>query len=51
MESAKRQPQEYSRNVMQSKDPCRYIPIIFILYSWGSRFGVPSLGFPVKFLP
>ena len=37
-----REPQEYSRNMMEYKDPGRYIPIIFLLYSWGSRFGVPS---------
>ena len=35
---------------MEYKDPGRYIPIIFLLYSWGSRFGVPGLGFPVKSL-
>ena len=27
---------------MEYKDPGRYIPIIYLLYSWGSRFGVPS---------
>ena len=37
-----REPQEYSRNMMEYKDPGRYIPIIYLLYSWGSRFGVPS---------
>ena len=37
-----REPQEYNRNVMEYKDPGRYIPIIYLLYSWGSRFGVPS---------
>ena len=26
---------------MEYKDPGRYIPIIFLLYSWGSLFGVP----------
>ena len=36
-----REPQEYSRNIMEYKDPGRYIPIIYLLYSWGSRFGVP----------
>ena len=33
---------------MEYKDSSRYIPIIYLLYSWGSRFGVPSrvpLGF------
>ena len=37
-----REPQEYSRNILEYKDPGRYIPIICLLYSWGSRFGVPS---------
>ena len=37
-----REPQEYSRNIMEYKDPGWYIPIIYLLYSWGSRFGVPS---------
>ena len=37
-----REPQEYSRNIMEYNDPGRYIPIIYLLYSWGSRFGVPS---------
>ena len=27
---------------MEYKDPGRYIPVIYLLYSWGSRFGVPS---------
>ena len=27
---------------MEYKDPGKYIPIIFLLYSWGSLFGVPS---------
>ena len=27
---------------MEYKDPGRYIPIIFLLHSWGSLFGVPS---------
>ena len=27
---------------MEYQDPGRYIPIIYLLYSWGSRFGVPS---------
>ena len=26
---------------MEYKDPGRYIPIIYLRYSWGSRFGVP----------
>ena len=37
-----REPQEYSRNIMESKGPGRYIPIIFLPYSWGSLFAVPS---------
>ena len=37
-----REPSEYSRNIMEYKDPGRHIPIIHLLYSWGSRFGVPS---------
>ena len=28
-----REPQEYSRNIMEHKDPGRYIPIIYLLYS------------------
>ena len=27
---------------MEYKDPGRYIPIIYLLYSWGSLFEVPS---------
>ena len=41
MGTLNREPQEYSRNLMEYKDPGRYIPIIFLLYSWGSLFGVP----------
>ena len=37
-----REPQEYSRNIMEYKDPGRYIPITYLLYSWGSLCGVPS---------
>ena len=37
-----REPQEYSRNIMVYKEPGKYIPIIYLLYSWGSQFGVPS---------
>ena len=36
-----REPQEYSRNIIDYKDPGRYIPTIFLLCSWGSLFGVP----------
>ena len=41
MGTPNREPQEYSRNLIEYKDPGRYIPIIFLLYSWGSLFGVP----------
>ena len=27
---------------MEYKDPGRYMPLIFLLYSWGSLFGVPT---------
>ena len=31
------------RNIIEYKDPGRYVPTIFLLYSWGgSLFGVPS---------
>ena len=36
------EPQKYSRNIMEYEDPGRYIPIIYLLFSWGSQFGVPS---------
>ena len=42
LETPNREPQEYSRNIMEYKDPGRYIPIIFLLYSWGSLFGVSN---------
>ena len=42
MGTPNREPQEYSRNIMEYEDPGRYIPIIYLLYSWGSWFGVPS---------
>ena len=41
MGTPNREPQEYSRNIIEYKDPCRFFPIIFLLYSWGSLFGVP----------
>ena len=45
MGTPNREPQEYSRNIIEyiveQKDPGRSIPIIFLLYSWGSLFGVP----------
>ena len=40
MGTPNREPQEYSRNIMECKDPGRYIHIIFLLYSWGSLFEV-----------
>ena len=27
---------------MEYKDPGKYVPIVYLLYSWGSRLGVPS---------
>ena len=42
MGTPNRDPPEYSRNIIEHKDPGRYIPIIFLLNSWGSLFGVPS---------
>ena len=41
MGTPNREPQEYSRNIIEYKGPGRYIPIIFVLYFWGSLFGVP----------
>ena len=37
-----REPQEYSRNIIEYKDPGMYIPTIFL--------GFPVVGFPVKSL-
>ena len=37
MGTPKREPQEYSRNIIEHKDPGRYIPTIFL----GFPFGVP----------
>ena len=42
MGTPNREPQEYSRNIIEYKDPSRYVPIVILLYSWGSQFGVPS---------
>ena len=42
MGTPNREPKEYNRNIMEYKDPGRYIPSIFLLYSWGSLFGVPN---------
>ena len=41
-----REPQEYSRNIIEYKDP-GYIPVIYSYYI----LRVPCLGFPVKSLP
>ena len=41
MGTPNREPQEYSRNIIEYKDPSRYIPSIFLLHSWGFLFGVP----------
>ena len=49
MGTPNREPQEYSRNLIEYKDPGRYIPIIFLLYSWGSLFGVP-IRVPLSFM-
>ena len=37
-----REPQEYSRNIIGRYLPGSLYSIIFLLYSWGSLFGVPS---------
>ena len=37
-----REPQEYSRNIRGMYLPGSLYSIIFLLYSWGSLFGVPS---------
>ena len=39
-----REPQEYSRNKKGIYLPGSLPSIIFLLYSWGSLFGVPSKG-------
>ena len=49
MGTPKREPQEYTRNIVKYKDPGRHIPTIFLLYSWGSLFGVHS-NVPLDFL-
>ena len=41
-----REPQEYSRNMMEYKDPGRYIPILYTYHI----LGVPSWGFAVESL-
>ena len=35
MGTPNREPQDCSRNRIEYKDPGGYIPIIFLLYSWG----------------
>ena len=42
MGTPNREPQEYSRSITEHKDPGKYLPIISLLYSCGSLFGVPS---------
>ena len=42
MGTPNREPQEDSRNIMEHKDRGNYIPTFFLLYSWGSLFGVLS---------
>ena len=42
MGSASREPEEYTRTMIEYKDLGRYLPMILLLYSWGSLFGVPS---------
>ena len=37
MGTPNREPQEYSRNIIECKDRGRYIPNSFLLYSWGSH--------------
>ena len=41
MGTPNREPQEYSRNIIEYKDPGRYTPSILLLFSWGSLFEVP----------
>ena len=45
-----KEPQEYNRNIIEYNDPGKYLPIIFLLYVWGSLLGVHCLGFSVKSL-
>ena len=42
MGSPNKEPQEYTRNIEECKDTGRYIPVIFLLYSWGSLSGVQN---------
>ena len=42
MGTSNREPQEYSGNILEIYGPAgRYIPSIFLLYSWGSLLGAP----------
>ena len=41
MGNPNREPQEYSRNIIGICPPGSFYSIIFLLYSWGSLFGVP----------
>ena len=41
MGTPNREPQEYSRNILEDEDPGRYIPTVFLLYFWGSLYWVP----------
>ena len=42
MGTPNREPPEYSRNIIEYKGLGGYISIIFLVYPWGSLFGVPS---------
>ena len=42
MGTPNREPQEYSRNILELYLPGSSYSIIFLLYSWGSLFGVSS---------
>ena len=42
MGTPNREPKEYSGNIMEYKDPGRYIRILFLLCSWGPLLRVPS---------
>ena len=42
MGTPNREPQESSRNIIGIYLPGSFYSIIFLLYSWGSLFGVPN---------
>ena len=42
MRTPNREPQEESRNIVECKDPGRYVSFVFLLYSCGFLFGAPS---------